>query len=69
MVHFLVNCDKENALKVESRWRLKLSDYLAGKGLAEKMKMHFGRATYPDDGIHAEELMKKARSVVDAPET
>jgi signal transduction histidine kinase/HAMP domain-containing protein len=67
LLHFLVNCDKENALKVESRLRPKLSDYLVSKGLAEKMKLHFGRATYPDDGSNAEELMKKARPSVYAP--
>jgi GGDEF domain-containing protein len=63
-VHFLVNCDKENALRVESRLRQKLSDYLVSQGLAEKMKLHFGRATYPEDGSNAEELMKKARPEV-----
>ncbi len=65
LLYFLVNCDKENALKVESRLRQKLSDYLAGQGLAEKLKLHFGRATYPDDATSAEELMKKARPEVD----
>jgi hypothetical protein len=25
------------------------------------MTLHFGRATYPADGTHAEALMKKAR--------
>jgi signal transduction histidine kinase/HAMP domain-containing protein/GGDEF domain-containing protein len=69
LVYFLVNCDKEDALKVESRLRQKLSDYLVGQGLAEKVKLHFGRATYPDDGTHAEELMKKARPEVDASKT
>ena len=65
LLYFLVNCDKENALKVESRLRQKLSDYLVGQGLAEKVKLHFGRATYPDDATSAEELMKKARPGVD----
>jgi len=69
VVHFLVNCDKENALKVESRLRQKLSDYLVRQGLAEKMKLHFGRATYPEDGARAEELMKKARPAVEASKT
>jgi GGDEF domain-containing protein len=69
LVYFLVNCDKENALKVESRLRHKLSDYLVGQGLAERVKLHFGRATYPDDAISAEELMKKARPEVDASKT
>jgi len=64
LIHFLVNCDKENALRVESRLRQKLSDYLVSQGLAEKMKLHFGRATYPEDGSNAEELMKKARPEV-----
>jgi signal transduction histidine kinase/HAMP domain-containing protein len=65
LLYFLVNCDKENALKVESRLRQKLSDYLASQGLAEKVKLHFGRVTYPDDATSAEELMKKARPEVD----
>jgi signal transduction histidine kinase/HAMP domain-containing protein len=64
LVHFLVNCDKESALRVESRLKQKLSDYLVSQGLAERMKLHFGRATYPDDGSNAEELMKKARPAV-----
>jgi signal transduction histidine kinase/HAMP domain-containing protein len=66
LVHFLVNCDKESALRVESRLKQKLSDYLVSQGLAERMKLHFGRATYPDDGSNAEELMKKARPAVHA---
>lgn len=65
LLYFLVNCDKENALKVESRLRQKVSDYLASQGLAEKVKLHFGRATYPDDATSAEELMRKARPEVD----
>jgi GGDEF domain-containing protein len=69
VVHFLVNCDKENALKVESRLRQKLSDYLVRQGVAGKMKLHFGHATYPEDGTHAEELTKKARLEVDTPKT
>jgi signal transduction histidine kinase/HAMP domain-containing protein len=69
VVHFLVNCDKEDALKVENRVRQKLSGYLVSQGLAEKMKLYFGRATYPVDGTHAEELMKKARPEGDAPNT
>ena len=69
VVHFLVNCDKENALKVESRLRQKVSDYLVRQGLAEKAKLYFGRATYPDDGTQAEELMKKARPAVEASKT
>ena len=64
LVHFLVNCDKENALRVESRLKQKLSDYLVSQGLAERMTLHFGHATYPDDGSNAEELMKKARPEV-----
>ena len=69
LIHFLVNCDKENALKVESRLKEKLSDYLFSQGMAERMKLHFGHATYPDDGSDAEELMKKARPEVDALKT
>ena len=64
LVHFLVNCDKENALRVESRLKQKLSDYLVSQGLAERLKLHFGHATYPDDGSNAEELMKKSRPEV-----
>jgi signal transduction histidine kinase len=64
LIHFLVNCDKESALKVESRLKQKLSDYLISQELAERMKLHFGHATYPDDGNNAEELMKKARPEV-----
>jgi signal transduction histidine kinase/HAMP domain-containing protein len=64
LIHFLVNCDKENALKVESRLKQKLFDYLFSQGMAERMKLHFGHATYPDDGSDAEELIKKARPEV-----
>lgn len=64
LVHFLVNCDKENALRVESRLKQKLSDYLVSQGMAERMTLHFGHATYPDDGSNAEELMKMVKPEV-----
>jgi signal transduction histidine kinase/HAMP domain-containing protein len=69
LIHFLVNCNKEDILSVESRLKPKLSAYLVSQGLAEKITLRLGRATYPDDSSDAEELMKKARPEADASKT
>ena len=59
----LANCDKENALNVEQRLSQVLDDYLAGQNLADKIKLLFGCATYPDDASTDEELIKKAKEL------
>ncbi len=59
----LANCDKENALNVEQRLSQVLDDYLAHQNLADKIKLLFGCATYPDDASTDEELIKKAKEL------
>lgn len=57
----LADCNKENALKVEGRLEHMLEDYLTKKKLTKKIKLTFGRATYPDEAKNDEELFKKAK--------
>ena len=59
----LVDCDKEDALRVEGRLKHILEDYLARKKLTRKIKLRFGRATYPDEARSAEDLIKKAKEM------
>ncbi|MDD5774039.1 MAG: ATP-binding protein [bacterium] len=57
----MVGCGKEGALIVEGRLEQAAYDYLDKKNLADKVKLEFGYATYPDDGSSDDELLKKAR--------
>ena len=57
----LNNCDQKNALKVEGRIEKMLDDYLKDRNLTKEIKFVFGSATYPDDGLYAEKLLKQAR--------
>jgi diguanylate cyclase (GGDEF)-like protein len=61
IVVILVDCDKENALRVEGRLEQALDDYLASEKLTEKIELRLGCATYPDDAKTDEELLKKAK--------
>jgi PAS domain S-box-containing protein len=59
----LTNCGKENVQVVKERLEQKLSDYLAGKNLADKIRLFFGYVTYPDDAVTSEELIEKAEEL------
>lgn len=59
----LANCGKENAPRVKERLEQKLNDYLAGKNLVDKIRLLFGCATYPDDAVTSEKLIKKAKEL------
>ena len=59
----LPNCGKENIPGVRERLEQKLDDYLADKNLADKIRLLFGCATYPDDAATSEELIKKAKEL------
>ena len=61
IIVLLVGCGKEGASRVEKRLRQSLLDYLTRNNLAEKIKLHFGCATYPDEAKDNEELIKKAK--------
>lgn len=60
----LSDCDKENALKVEGRTKKILDDYLKQQSLNKEIKLCFGSATYPDDGLYVEKLLKIAEKDV-----
>jgi len=59
----LANCNKENALNMEQRLAQVLDDYLVHQNLADKIKLLFGCATYPDDAATNEKLIKKAKKL------
>jgi GGDEF domain-containing protein len=59
----LADCDKENTLRVKSRLEQVLDNYLADKNLADKIKMLWGFAAYPDDAATDENLVRKAREL------
>jgi signal transduction histidine kinase len=59
LITLLVNCDKENALKVAVRFEEILQDYLNGQNLAQQVKLRSDCITYPDETTDAQELMKK----------
>ncbi len=61
MMVILTNCDKENASKVAKRLEKAVYSYFSSQGLRDKIKLHLGRATYPDEAENEEELMRKAR--------
>jgi signal transduction histidine kinase/GGDEF domain-containing protein len=57
----LDDCDKEGVLKVKNRLAQILKDYFIRKNLSDKIKIHFGFSTYPDEAKNDEELIKKAK--------
>jgi signal transduction histidine kinase/GGDEF domain-containing protein len=56
----LPNSSKQGALSAEGRLRQAVDDYLVREKLADKMKLKFGCATYPDDALSSEGLIKQA---------
>ncbi|MBE3113283.1 MAG: response regulator [Actinobacteria bacterium] len=56
----LSDCNKENVPRVKCRLEKILDNCLKQRNLAKKIKLHFGYATYPDEGLRAGELVKKA---------
>lgn len=61
IVVILADCDRENSLRVEGRLEQSLNDYLVRQKLANKIKLRFRCATFPDDAKSAEGLIKKAK--------
>jgi PAS domain S-box-containing protein len=59
----LTDCGKENIPGVKERLEQKLDDYLADQNLADKIRLLFGCAAYPDDAGTNEDLITKARKL------
>jgi len=59
----LTSCNKENILRVKGRLEQILGDYLAYQNVADKIKLLFGFATYPDDADTDEDLIMKAKEL------
>jgi PAS domain S-box-containing protein len=59
----LTDCNKENALRAKSRLEQVINKYLSDKNLADKFKMLWGCAVYPDDAAADEDLVRKAREL------
>jgi nitrogen-specific signal transduction histidine kinase len=64
IIILLVDCDKKCASMVAGRLEQLLKDYLIRHNLAEKIKLHLGCATYPDEAKSDEELIKKAKKAL-----
>ncbi|MCX5712158.1 MAG: ATP-binding protein, partial [Candidatus Omnitrophica bacterium] len=58
----LVDCSKEDVLRVEGRLEQAVGEYLAKKGLKDKIKLHLGSSSYPDDARNEDELIRKAKA-------
>lgn len=56
----LPNSSKQTVLSAEGRLKQAVDDYLVREKLADKMKLKFGCATYPDDASNSEGLIKQA---------
>ena len=56
----LPNSSKQNVLSAEGRLKQAVDDYLKHEKLAGKVKLQFGCATYPDEAVTGEELIKQA---------
>ncbi len=59
----VTNCSKENILRVKGKLEQILDDYLACQNVADKIKLLFGFATYPDDADTEEDLIMKAKEL------
>jgi len=59
----LTSCNKEGILIVKGRLEQILDDYLACQNVADKIKLLFGFATYPDDADTDEDLIMKAKEL------
>jgi len=56
----LPNSSKQNVLSAEGRLKQAVDDYLKHEKLTDKVKLQFGCATYPDEAVTGEELIKQA---------
>lgn len=63
VIVILADCNKESALRVESRLKEVLKDYLAREKMIDNIKLQFGCTTYPDEAVSDEELIKKAKKI------
>lgn len=63
----LTNCAKENLQVVRERLEQKVNDYLAGKDLADKIRLSFACVTYPDDAVTSAALIEKAEDLHPVP--
>ncbi|MDD5584214.1 MAG: PAS domain S-box protein, partial [Candidatus Omnitrophica bacterium] len=61
LVAILRDCDKENSRILKERLQQALNDYLKEQNLADTIRLRFGNATYPDDAMDEETLVKKAK--------
>jgi len=59
----LANYGKENTLGARARLEQKLDGYLSQQNLDDKVRLLFGCATYPDDAVTGEELIKEAKEL------
>ncbi len=59
----LIDCNKENAQKVKERIKHIVQDYIFNQGLADKIILNFGCATYPADASTESELIDKAKNI------
>ena len=57
----LTDCGKENAKVVKDRLQKISAEYLAKKGLTDKIRLEFGISTYPDEAEDEEKLIQKAK--------
>ncbi|MCK5178102.1 MAG: diguanylate cyclase, partial [Candidatus Omnitrophica bacterium] len=55
----LPNSSKQDALSAEGRLKQAVDDYLVREQLADKIKLKFRCATYPDQAENSEELIKE----------
>jgi len=55
----LPNSGKQEALSAEGRLKQAVDDYLVRENLADKIKLKFRCATYPDEASSSEELIKE----------
>jgi len=62
MIAILPDCDKKNALRVEGRLEKALEDYLTNLKIGDKVSLHFGGATYPDEAANGRDLIRMAKN-------
>jgi PAS domain S-box-containing protein len=61
LIAILRDCDKESSCALKDRLKQALSDYLKEQNLADTIKLRLGSATYPDDAMDEEALLKGAK--------
>ena len=62
MIAILPDCDRKNALRVEGRLGKALEDYLENLNITEKVSLHFGSATYPEEAGTGRDLIRVAKN-------